>query len=186
MSTKPAERTLETELFGRDVRFDYSETWVGYSMLGLRVVMAWVFLQAGIDKLLSPDWTARGYLLNAIPEGNPLAWLWPVLADLPLIDVLNVWGAILIGIALLVGAFVRVASLFGALMMLFYWASHLQGGITAGLPIDHGFVVSSHIVYVLLLFGLGAWGAGRVLGVDAMLEDTTIVQETPWLAYFLG
>lgn len=186
MSNRPAERTLETELFGRDVSFDYSETWVGYSMLGLRLVMAWVFLQAGIDKLLEPGWSAQGYLLNAIPESNPLPWLWPMLAEAPLIDVFNVWGPILIGIALVIGGFVRTASFFGALMMLFYWASHLQGGITAGLPIDHGFVVSSHIVYVLLLFGLGAWGAGRIVGIDARLEQTSVVRNNPWLRYLLG
>jgi len=83
---QPAERTLNASLLGRDVGFDYSETWLAYSLLGLRLVMAWVFLQAGVDKLLDPDWSAEGYLLNAIPEGNPLPWLWPALAELPPID----------------------------------------------------------------------------------------------------
>lgn len=43
MTGRSVERTLGTEIFGRDVSFEYSETEVGYSMLGLRVVMAWVF-----------------------------------------------------------------------------------------------------------------------------------------------
>ncbi|TVT94473.1 hypothetical protein FQA18_11610, partial [Haloferax volcanii] len=68
-------RTLETELFGRAVRFDYSERWVGYSLFLLRVVMGWTLFQGGITKLVtyldsdpSNNWTAAGYLANAIPE----------------------------------------------------------------------------------------------------------------------
>lgn len=52
MATQPAERTLRSELLGRQVEFNYSETWLAYSMLSLRLVMAWVFLQAGLEKLL--------------------------------------------------------------------------------------------------------------------------------------
>ncbi len=62
MSNQPAERTLQSELLGREVQFNYSETWLAYSMLGLRVVIAWVFLQAGLEKLLTDG------------IGDPLAW----------------------------------------------------------------------------------------------------------------
>jgi thiosulfate dehydrogenase [quinone] large subunit len=41
-------------------------------------------------------------------------------------------------------------------------------------------------VYAILLFGLGAFGAGRILGLDAYLEDLEIVQSNPWLRYLLG
>jgi thiosulfate dehydrogenase [quinone] large subunit len=37
-----------------------------------------------------------------------------------------------------------------------------------------------------LLFGLGAIGAGRILGIDAVLEDVGIIKETGWLRYLLG
>jgi thiosulfate dehydrogenase [quinone] large subunit len=43
MATQPSERTLRAELLGRNVEFNYTETWPAYSTLGLRVVMAWVF-----------------------------------------------------------------------------------------------------------------------------------------------
>lgn len=35
-------------------------------------------------------------------------------------------------------------------------------------------------------FGLGAFGAGRILGVDAWLEDTVLVEHNPWLRLLLG
>lgn len=55
-----------------------------------------------------------------------------------------------------------------------------------GLPVAHGWVIESHIVYVMLLFGLGAFGAGRILGVDQYLEEYDFVQEHRRLKYLLG
>lgn len=191
MPTKPSERTLETELFGRNVSFDYSETWVGHSMLALRLVMAWVFLQAGLEKLLNPEWSAEGYISPetqfGVTEANPLAGTFAELsANAALIDPLVVWSQVLIGVALLIGVLVRLAVFFGAVQLFMFWLASLQGGLLAGLPVEHGWVVNSDIVYILLLFGIGAWGAGRVLGIDAMLEETAIVRNNPWLRYLLG
>ncbi|MFK8212479.1 MULTISPECIES: DoxX family protein [Haloferax] len=186
-------RTLETELFGRAVRFDYSERWVGYSLFLLRVVMGWTLFQGGITKLVtyldsdpSNNWTAAGYLANAIPEGNPLMGLWSSMAGSPLIDMLNMWGLTLAGLALILGAFVRFSAFWGAVMMLFYWAAALEGGILAGLPLAHGWVVDDHIVYAVLLFGLGAFGAGRILGVDAYLENMEFVRRNRWMSLVMG
>ncbi len=96
------------------------------------------------------------------------------------------WGLILTGLALLLGAFVRWSAFWGAVMMLFYWLAALTGGLLAGLPVAHGWVVDDHIVYAVLLFGLGAFGAGRILGVDGYLERLDVVQSNPWLRYLLG
>ena len=184
---------METDIFGRGVSFDYSERWVGYSLFILRIVMGWTLFQGGVTKLITyldadpeNNWTAAGYLANAIPEGNPFMFLWGSFAGSPLIDMLNMWGLTLTGLGLMVGALVRWSAFWGAIMMLFYWAAALEGGLLAGLPIAHGWVVDDHIVYAALLFGLGAFGAGRILGVDAYLEDTGFVRNNPWLRYFLG
>lgn len=184
---KPAERTLETEILGRTIKFDYSETWVGYSVLSLRVVMGWVFLQAGLEKLLTPGgWSAAGYLNNAIAPANPFQGLFTAMAGIPFVDPLVIWGQLLIGVALLLGALVRFAAFCGALMMLLFWMSHIQGGLLAGLPVEHGWVVDSTLVYAAVVFGLGAVGAGRILGLDAKLEALPVVRNNPWLRYLLG
>jgi len=185
--------TLETEIIGNHVTFDYSENWVGYSVFLLRIVMGWTLFQGGVTKLVTyldanPDnnWTAAGYLANAVPAGNPFMGVWGSMAGSPLIDLLNMWGLTLTGLGLLVGALVRWNAFWGAIMMLFYWAAALEGGLLAGLPLAHGWVVDDHIVYAVLLFGLGAFGAGRILGVDSYLEETSFVQNNPWLRYLLG
>lgn len=193
MSTKPAERTLEAELIGRRVSLNYSETWLGYSLLGLRLVMAWVFLQAGLEKLSEGGWTnvggfsAEGFLVNGVADANPLKGLFVFFTDyLWLVDPLVMFGQILVGLALLLGVFFRFAAMMGALQMLFFWTAAWQGGPVAGFPVENGFFVDSSFVYLLLLFGLGAWGAGRIAGIDAGLERTDVVRNHPWLRYLLG
>jgi thiosulfate dehydrogenase [quinone] large subunit len=186
-------RTLNAELFGRETNFEYSEHWLGYAIIALRVTMGWVLFQGGITKLVTyldadpaNNWTAAGYLANAIPAGNPLAGFFASMAGNPLIDILNMWGLTLTGLALILGAFVRWSAFWGAVMMLFYWLAALQGGLLAGLPLEHGWVVDDHLVYAFLLFGLGAFGAGRILGLDASLEKLSVVQNNRWLRLFLG
>lgn len=189
----PTRDTLETEILGRDVEFEYSEHWIGYSLFLLRIVMGWTLLQAGITKLityldLDPEnnWTAAGFLQHAIPEGNPLMGTWQGMAGGPLIDVLVIWGLTLTGLGILLGAVLRWNAFWGAVQMLFFRAASLEGGPASRLPLAHGWVVDDHIVYAVLLFGLGAFGAGRILGVDAHLENAAVVQSNPWLRYLLG
>ena len=188
MSNQPIERELNTELFGQSVQFNYSETWIGYAVLALRLVMAYVFLSAGIQKLFDPSWTAQGFLVGAVSDANPFKPMFTAMADgwLWLIDPLNVFGQVLIGLALLFGVFTRVAAFGGALMMLLYWLTQFQGGVLAGLPVANGYVVTYHLVYALILFGIGAVGAGRILGIDAKLEESDVVQQNPWLKFLLG
>jgi thiosulfate dehydrogenase [quinone] large subunit len=78
---------LNTEIFGNRVRFDYSETWVGYSLFVMRIVMGWVLFQGGVTKLVTyldgnpaNNWTAAGFLVGAIPDGNPFAGLFAAMA----------------------------------------------------------------------------------------------------------
>ncbi len=118
MSSQPAEWTLQSELLGREVNFNYSETWLAYSMLGLRLVMAWVFLQAGLAKLFEGGlgdplaWSSAGFLNNAVADANPLQGLFLFFADYAaILDPMVIFGQILIGLALLFGAFFRFAAL---------------------------------------------------------------------------
>ncbi|MBP1922122.1 thiosulfate dehydrogenase [quinone] large subunit [Halorubrum alkaliphilum] len=193
MSTQPSERTLQAELLGREVTFNYSETWLAYSMLGLRLVMAWVFLQAGLSKLFEGGisdplaWSSAGFLQNAIAEANPLSGLFAWFANYgSIVDPLVIFGQILIGLALLFGVFFRFAALMGAIQMAMFWTAAWEGGLAQGFPMPNGYFIDSSFVYMLLLFGLGAWGAGRIVGVDRALEESSIVTENPWLRYLLG
>jgi thiosulfate dehydrogenase [quinone] large subunit len=181
-------RELKSHIFGRDVSFEYSETWIGYSLLGLRFVMGLVFLIPGIQQAWDPTFSVRGLLVYGIPEGNPLTDFWATLGTewAWLFTPLNSVGLTLIGLALILGAFVRFSAFWGSVMMFFYYLTSLHGGLFAGLPLANGYVIDDHIVYILILFGLGAFGSGRILGLDAKLEELDIVERYPRLKLFLG
>ncbi|MCG8450380.1 MAG: DoxX family protein [Pirellulales bacterium] len=179
-------RTLSADLFGRKVEFEYSERGIGYAITIARVAMGWIFTQAGLDKILDPEWTAAGFLQFAIPEGNPFASLWAGMVGSPLVDNLVQWGLFLIGVSLILGFFVRWAALWGAVMMVLFWMASLQGGLGQFLPLEHGWVIDDHLIYAALLYFLGAVGAGRILGLDAVIERSDFVKNNSWVKFFTG
>jgi len=182
-----ATRTMQSEMFGRQVRFDYSEHWVGWSILALRIVMGWTLLWAGIDKLrdgldgLQPKWTADGFLTFAVHADNPFKDMFADMAGATT-DFLVVWGLTLTGLCLVLGFVTRFAAFWGAVIMLMFWLAAWQGWF----KLEHGWVVDEHIVYAVLLFGLGAFGAGRVFGLDVRIERMAFVVKNQWLKWFLA
>jgi thiosulfate dehydrogenase [quinone] large subunit len=180
-----AQRQLQATLFGQSVEFEYSEKAIGYAIVGLRIVMGWILFQGGISKVLDPSWTAAGFLTH-LPEGNPFVGFFGAMAGNGLIDMLNAWGLTLTGLGLILGALTRFNAFWGAVMMMFYWMASLTGGLLQGFPLEHGYFVDDHLVYAVLLFGLGAIGAGRILGVDGLLEKVQFVREHPTVKYVLG
>lgn len=173
------ETTTTVRLFGQEATLRYSETWLGYAVLSLRLVMGWILFYAGITKLLDPTWSAEYLLVETGSKSVPLAGLWRVMAAdwLWLVNPLNEWGETLIGLCLILGAFVRLAAALGIVMMVLYYFAHL--------PLEWGFIVDYHIVYVMIMFGLAAVGAGRIIGVDQYLEDNLPLPRR-WSRILLG
>ena len=88
----------------------------------LRLVIGYHFLEAGFDKLFNPNWTSAAFLLQS---NWIFAGFFHFLADnqtiLAIVDFLNIWGQILIGLSLIIGLFSTWAAFFGALLILFYY-----------------------------------------------------------------
>lgn len=182
-----AGQELETELFGKDVEFEYSEHWVGYSLLAMRIGIGWILLQGGLTKIFSSSWSASGYLSN-IPAGNPFQTIWTLMVTEPLIGIVNILvvaGLTLTGLGIILGAFMRLNAFFASTMMLLFWASSLEGGLIQGLPVAHGWVIDSHIVYIILIVAAAEFGAGRILGLDEKIEQMDFVQRHEWIKHFL-
>ncbi len=162
----------------------------------LRIAIGWVFLFAGIEKVLAlggKPFSAAGYLQFAtmgtwpgttLEQGqylNPTHPFWASLgANAGLISVINVlvvFGEVAIGTALILGLFTRFAAAMGTLMMTFFFI--------ASWDFANG-VVNSDAIYAILLVTLGIMGAGKVFGLDAILERTEFVKKVPVLNYVLG
>lgn len=179
-------KQFEGNLFGFNIKTEYNALSIAYAIVLMRVMMGWVMFQGGIVKVLDPEWTAAGFLQFAVPEGNPFMGMWANFAGNPLIDGLVAWGLTLTGIGLILGAFTRWNAFWAAFMMIMFWMASLTGGFAEFLPLEHGWVVDDHLIYAIVLFGLGALGSGRILGVDAVIEKMDVVKENGFLKLFLG
>jgi len=155
------------------------------TLVFLRLAIGWHFLYEGLVKLANPNWTSAGYLLDSAGFMKPL---FISLATNPgvlkVVDILNVWGLILIGIGLILGAFTRVAVVSGIVLMIFYYLSHPPFvGMKYALPSDGSYLVVNKMVIealallVLLVFptwkewGVDRWVGGRrsaVIGQKSM------------------
>jgi thiosulfate dehydrogenase [quinone] large subunit len=151
-------------------------------------MMGIAFLTAGLSKVLAPEpFSARGYLLNAAPaNGSPAADLFASIATNPallaFVDIAVPFGQIAIGLGLLVGALVRLGAFFGAFMMLMFYLGNWD--------VAHGYI-NSDFAYMLVFLAVAAFGAGRILGLDAYIErrdvgGESLAERYPRLEYVLG
>jgi len=95
------------------------------TLVALRMLIGWHFLYEGIAKLLNPYWTSAGYLQAS--QGPFADWFVGLAANpatLGVVDVLNKWGLVIIGAALVVGAGARLASLLGAVLLFLYFIAN--------------------------------------------------------------
>ncbi|MFA4845590.1 MAG: DoxX family protein [Patescibacteria group bacterium] len=146
----------------------------------LRVSLGWLFFYAGITKILNPAWSAVGYLESAQTFTGFYAWL--TTPDiLPVVNILNEWGLTLLGVSLILGLFVRVTSVFGAVLMLLYYFP----GLTFPL-VEHGFLVDDHIVYTFALLFFAATSAGRIIGLDRWCAKLPLCKKFPRLRALIG
>ncbi|WP_311171761.1 DoxX family protein [Halobellus ordinarius] len=156
-------------------------------ILALRLMMGIAFFQSGIDKVLSGSFSAAGYLQNAPPSnGSPVADLFVAMGQTPwFVDFVNIavpWGELFIGLGLLFGAFSRLAAFWGAFMMLMFYLGNWS--------VSHGYI-NGDFAYMLVFLSVAAFGAGRIMGLDAYIEQyevggTPLIERYPWMRYLLG
>jgi thiosulfate dehydrogenase [quinone] large subunit len=146
----------------------------------LRVVVGWWFFHAGVTKLIESglNFTAGPSYLQRMGDTvlGPVA-VWMATTMLGVIEAIVPLAETLIGLALIAGALVRLASLGGAIFMAFFWVGNAEFG--------HG-VVNGDLMGLLLFVTLLVLGAGRYYGLDAVLERLALVERHPRLKHLLG
>ena len=97
----------------------------------VRVAVGWHFLYEGCIKLFADGWSASSYLSNTFGFLSGFYhWLAASPVRLGVVDFLNIWGLILIGLALFIGLFARWASLFGTLLLALYYFAYPPFGFS--------------------------------------------------------
>jgi|SRR3989344_2972602 len=154
------------------------------SIILLRLGIGWLLFYAGWSKVVTffteaQDWTATGYILgNVKAGGHPFANLLEPFANNVLVDYLNAYGLLLIGLTLILGLLVRWSAFWGIILMILYYLSIF--------PPEHAFVVDDHVIYALVLIFLAVVGAGRIWGLDKTIENSSAVKNSPWMLKILG
>ena len=155
-----------------------------YAAAAARLSLGWIFLWAFIDKTFGLGYATESK--NAwIDGGSPTNGFLKFAATGPFKDTYNdiagaTWadwlfmtGLLGIGIALLAGIAMRIATATGALLLILMWS--------AVLPPENNPFMDDHIVYAILLLLLTALGAGKTLGLGTTWENLPIVQRHPIL-----
>ena len=137
----------------------------------IRVAIGWHFLYEGLSKLFMESWSSQSYLANATgPFSGFYHWLASGESLVNVIDFMNVWGLIFIGLALFLGIFVRIASSAGiVLLVLYYFAYPPFGTSLFGSIEGHFYIVNRNFIEIfLLLWFLVTTQLGY--GIDQLLQ----------------
>lgn len=152
-----------------------------FTLVLLRVSLGSLFLYSGFSKIVDPAWSAAGFLKGA--KTFPELYTWFASPQiLPITDFLNEWGQLFIGAALILGVFVRLASVLGAAMMLLYYFPVLSFPFAG----EHGYIVDDHIIYAAAFLLLASFRAGRVLGLETWCSKLPVCSKYPSLRKLLG
>lgn len=139
----------------------------------LRVMIGWHFLYEGVAKLMKPNWSASGYLMQArgIFAGI-FTWMANTPAVLNIVNIANIWGLMLIGLGLILGCFTRLASLAGIfLILLYYVCNPLFVGYYYSIPMEGNYlIVNKNLVELAALVVIAVTFSGRYLGFDRILH----------------
>ncbi len=145
-----------------------------YLILTTRILFGILFLWSGISKLIT-GFNPSGYLNNA--TSGPFETYFMSMAGNPVITFLVIWGEILIGLGIISGILLRLASFFGIILMTLLYFTVF--------PPSTG-LINQHIIYILVFLILSVFGAGRIYGLDAYIEKYISKNGPSKLRYILG
>jgi len=116
------------------------------------------------------DWSASAYLANATGFLSGFYhWMSASEGLVNVIDILNIYGLILIGLALFLGIFIRVASSGGVLLLLLYYFAYPPFGTSLfGSPEGHFYIVNRNLMEALVLLWF-VFASQRGYGISLLI-----------------
>jgi len=135
-----------------------------WALIILRIIIGWHLLNEGLAKLTG-EWSADSFLLGS--QGL-LSKLFQNMASQPavleIVNFLNVWGLILIGLGLFLGIFARIAVYSGILLLFLYYIAY---------PPLHGvdLLVNKGLIELVSLVILAIFPSTLNIGLWSLLEN---------------
>ena len=135
----------------------------------LRLLVGWHLLYEGVTKLWNPGWSAAGFLNDS--AGMFSGMFRSMAASPALMDVvnfLNVWGLILIGLSLILGLATRWSALAGMILLGLYFLSHPPLiGVKYALPSEGSYLwVNKNLIEVCALAVILLFPTSHLVGLQ--------------------
>lgn len=144
-----------------------------FTLVLLRVVIGWHLLYEGIVKFLQPNWSAALYLEDTQGVFKPMfETLLDNEAMLQAVSQMNQYGLVLVGLALICGAFVKIASWGAILMLLCYTMSHPSFiGVDYMTAMEGSYLwIDKNIIEIVALMVIWIFPTSKRIGVDRFLQ----------------
>ena len=141
-------------------------------LLLLRFLVGWHLLFEGVSKVLNPQWSSLGFLQESKWILSGFAqWIISNPHILNMIDFLNTWGLIAIGLGLILGLCFRTAAIAGSILLLIYYLnSPPLVGFEYSLPADgNNLIVNKTLIETVTLCVLALFSTSKILGLDALV-----------------
>ena len=138
----------------------------------LRIVIGWHFLYEGLVKVFNPSWTSYGYLMDS--QGFLSSFFQSLALNqgvIGVVDLINQWGLVLVGLGLVLGIFTRLSTLAGMTLLAFYYFAHPPfPGLEYSLPSEGDYFLVSKVAIEFVAMGiLIVFPTGRIIGLDRIV-----------------
>jgi len=143
----------------------------------LRLFLGIIMFYAGITKVLTPNWSASSFLTGQATYG-PFKEVFLIFANSSLVDFLVMWGLTLIGLALIVGLFVRLASFFGIFLMVMFYLPRIP-------PAPPAWFIEEHAIYATIFLLLIFTKSSSYLGLQKYFIKTKFAKKNKWIHKYL-
>ncbi|MBN1895147.1 DoxX family protein [bacterium] len=140
-------------------------------LLVLRIAAGWHFLYEGVTKLLTPGWSSAAYLeLSRWAFSGLFQWIASHPVVLKIVDLMNIWGLMAIGLGLMLGLFTRIAAIAGMLLLgLYYVANPPFVGLDFGVPAEGNYLIVDKNLVEFFALGVLAFFPGS-FGMDRLIR----------------
>jgi len=138
----------------------------------LRILIGWHFLYEGVVKILNPYWTSAGFLIESKWIFAPV--FHAIVANstlLHIVDFMNMWGLVAIGLGLITGTLTRVASVSGMLLLCLYYVSNPPLiGMKYSAPAEGSYlIINKNLIELFALGVLTVFPSGTIIGIDRLI-----------------
>ena len=140
----------------------------------LRLLIGWHILYEGLAKLLNPGWSSFGFLSESKWILSGFAdWALSSKSILDVVDFLNIWGLIAIGVGLVLGIFTRYAAYAGTFLLFVYFLNNPPFiGMEYVLPSEgSNLIVNKTLIEAIALFALAVFPAHTSFGLEALYRN---------------